>query len=168
MNRCIAVMVVALLFSEQSDADQLTTKGYMFGDYYYVASGADKKQNGFQFRRIYLTFDKKLRHKFTGRFRLEASDAGFGSGKKMTPVVKDAYLKYQKDGRSLVVGLSPTPTWSFTEKVWGYRSVEKTIIDLNKMGSSRDLGVLFETRSDSEGRDAFEPLAETHLATRGA
>ena len=82
MYRCIAVVVSALLLSGQSDADQPTIKGYVFGDYYYVASGADKKQNGFQFRRIYLTFDKKLRYKFTGRFRLEASDAGFGSGKK--------------------------------------------------------------------------------------
>ena len=131
---------------------EIRTKGYLFGDYYYVASGANKEQNGFQIRRIYLTFDKRWDNRFTGRVRLEANDAGFGVGEKMNAVIKDAYLKYKKKGRSLIVGLSPTPTWSFTEKVWGYRSVEKTIIDRNKIGSSRDLGVFFESPVDSEGR----------------
>jgi hypothetical protein len=39
------------------------------------------------------------------------------------------------------MGLSSTPTWGTVEKVWGYRSVEKTPLDLQKLGSSRDVGV---------------------------
>ena len=127
-------------------------KGYMFGDYYYIASGPDKKENSFQFRRIYLTFDKKWDDRFSGRFRLESNDAGFGNGGKMNPAVKDAWLRYRKNDRTLVIGLSPTPTWSFTEEVWGYRSIEKTLMDLSKIGSSRDLGVSFTTPLDSQGK----------------
>lgn len=151
MNR-ILMLLIAVFAVPSESAAEVKMKGYLFGDYYYVASGTDKEQNGFQIRRIYLTFDKKWNNEWSGRFRLEANDAGFGVGGKMTPAVKDAFLRYRKDGRSLVAGLSPTPTWSFTEGVWGYRSVEKTIMDLNKVGSSRDLGVLFGTPLDAAGK----------------
>ena len=120
-------------------------KGVMFGDYYYVASGSLEERNGFQFRRIYLTTDLKWNDRYSGRFRLEASDAGFGSNEKMTPVVKDAWLRYRRSGRTLVMGLSPTPTWDFSEGVWGYRSIEKTLMDVNGLGSSRDTGVRLTT-----------------------
>jgi hypothetical protein len=144
MTSCLLILAALITLDGTTDAE-VKMKGLAFGDYYYVASGAAKEQNGFQIRRIYLTFDKKWNDRFTGRFRLEANDAGFGTGDKMTPAIKDASMKYKKNGRSLVVGLSPTPTWSLTEGIWGYRSVVKTLLDLNKVGSSRDLGVLFET-----------------------
>ena len=147
------ILLSALLFLPRAaTAAPPSIKGYMFGDYYYVASGPDKKENRFLFRRIYLTFDKKWNDRFAGRFRLESADAGFGSGEKMTPVVKDAWLRYRKNGRTVIVGLSATPTWSFTEGVWGYRSIEKTIMDLNKIGSSRDTGILLETPLGSGSR----------------
>ncbi|MBT5830209.1 MAG: hypothetical protein HOH77_08440, partial [Candidatus Latescibacteria bacterium] len=38
-----------------SEAAESKLKGVAFADYYYFASGAKKKENGFQFRRIYLT-----------------------------------------------------------------------------------------------------------------
>ncbi len=118
-------------------------KGYVFGDYYYVASGAQKEQNGFQLRRVYFTTDIKWNKRLSGRFRLEASDAGFGSNEKMTPVVKDAWLRYRRSGQTIVMGLAPTPTWDVSESVWGYRAVEKLLMDLNKLGASRDTGVRF-------------------------
>ena len=152
MRRGIWVFLAALFLPGAADAAAPTIKGYMFGDYYYIASGPDKKENSFQFRRIYLTVDKKWDDVYSGRFRLESNDAGFGAGGKMNPAVKDAWLRYRKNGKTLVIGLSPTPTWSFTEEVWGYRSIEKTLIDRNKVGSSRDHGVSFDTRLDSEGR----------------
>ena len=52
-------------------------KGVAFGDYYYVASGTDKNENGFRFRRIYLTYDMKWNDRWSGRVRYEANDAGF-------------------------------------------------------------------------------------------
>jgi hypothetical protein len=158
MYRRIAVGVSALLLSGQSDADQPTIKGYMFGDYYYIASGADKEQNGFQIRRIYLTLDKTWNTRFSGRFRLESSDAGFGVGDKMRPAVKDAYLKYKRNSWSLIMGLSPTPATSRTDGIWGYRSVAKSIQDLNKLGSTRDTGLLFETPLDARGKVVMQAM----------
>lgn len=126
--------------------------GTLFGDYYYVASGVARKQNGFEIRRVYLTYNLKWNDVFSGRVRLEAKDAGFGKGAKMAPFVKHAYLRYRKNDRAVYMGLSGTPTWSASENAWGYRSVEKTIMDLHKIGSSADLGVAFNGRLDGAGK----------------
>lgn len=122
--------------------------GVMFADYYNVLSADDadaslpEKRNAFRFRRLYFTWDDSLSEQFDVRFRLEANDAGFGSGSKMTPFVKHAYLKWHGAlGGDLYIGESGTPTWKLAESVWGYRSIEKTVLDLNKIGSSADIGL---------------------------
>lgn len=127
-------------------------KGYMFGDYYYAVSGPDEKRNAFQFRRIYLTNEVKWNDSFSGRLRFEAKDSGFGKGGTMNPFVKDAYLRYKGSSRSVYVGQSQTPTWSVSEKVWGYRSVEKTLMDRTKAGSSRDNGIALKTKVGGSGK----------------
>lgn len=143
--RYVALALLAIGSGDSAMAAESKIKGYMFGDYYYAVSGPDEKRNAFQMRRIYLTHDIKWNDSFSGRLRFEAKDAGFGTGGTMDPFVKDAYLRYGWNGGSLYAGQSPTPTWSITEQVWGYRAVEKTIMDLNKIGSSRDNGIAFNT-----------------------
>ena len=127
-------------------------KGIAFGDYYYVASGSDKDENGFKFRRIYLTYDLKWNGRWSGRVRFEASDAGFGGKDKMRPFVKHGYLRYRANGRTVYMGLFGTPTWNVSERIWGYRSIAKTIMDMRKIGSSADLGVGYKGKLDGSGR----------------
>ena len=82
------------------------------------------------------------------RFRLEANDAGFGDRAKMEPFVKHAYLKWKGVlGGNLYVGESGTPTFALVEQTWGYRAVEKTLLDLNGIGSSADVGLAFKAHT---------------------
>lgn len=151
MLKRTAIMVVLLMgFAGYAwGAGEGKISGYMFGDYYWVVSADDtdgnlpQKRNAFQFRRIYFTYDRDITDNMAIRYRLEAKDAGFGKGSKMTPFVKHGYLKWKKavGGSDLYIGLAGTPTWSVSEKVWGYRSIEKTLLDLNKIGSSADIGL---------------------------
>ncbi len=125
--------------------------GYMFGDYYYFIGNHHEDledTNGFWFRRIYFTYDHKWDDTdFSTRLRFEMTNNGKYSngeiaGDKMDdPAVKDAYLKYKFSDQALYVGISSTPTWGAVEKLWGYRCVEKTPLDLYKLGSSRDFGL---------------------------
>lgn len=160
VSRAIAVMALAVLsLSATAGADGGKISGYMFGEYYWFVSADDAttqsqhrgsiprtigdQQNGFQFQRIYFTYDRSIADDFSMRYRLEANDGDYGSGAKMTPFVKHAYLRW-KDAvgeADLYLGLSGTPIWGLSEKVWGYRSIEKTLLDVNKIGSSADLGV---------------------------
>ena len=57
--------------------------------------------------------------------------------------LKYAYLEWQKliPNTSIILGLQGTPTWKIHEEYWGYRGVQKTVLDLNKLGTSADLGV---------------------------
>ena len=153
-----AVLVLGLGAMETAQAAEGKLKGYMFGDYYYIVSGMDEKQNAFQFRRIYFTYDQKWDDRFSGRLRTEANDAGFGEGGKMVPAVKDAYLKYKRGNHAISAGIVGTPTWNGSEKAWGYRSVEKTIMDLNKIGSSRDEGILLKSNLDGDGRFGLQVM----------
>jgi len=136
--------------------------GYMFGDYFYNATrdtafhsgnlsnsavGGKKDLQAFQLRRIYLTYDNDISERFTSRFRLEA-DASAGSkeldaNNKVTVFVKDAYLKWKGvfQGSDLIFGFQPTSAFEISETAWGYRSLEKTIMDLRGIIPSRELGI---------------------------
>lgn len=132
--------------------------GLMFGDYFYNIDQRDsskKNLNGFQFRRIYVTADYTVSESFDARFRLEAdqSASSLTSGGKIGVMVKDAYLKWKNifQGSDFYFGISPTPEIEMAESFWGYRSLEKTITDLNAIVSSRDLGVDLRGKLDESG-----------------
>ena len=170
MKRCTfgAVVLILALLPSVISAGEGKISGYMFGDYYWVVSADDRdfsvfpgtipkdypqKRNAFQLRRIYFTYDKEISDNFSIRYRLEANDKGFGKGDKMVPFIKIGYLKWKKGvaGSDLYIGLSGTPTWSVSEKAWGYRSIEKTILDVNKIGSSADIGAGLKGKSGKLG-----------------
>jgi len=119
--------------------------GYMFGDYYYEFSNPDSaqnaaKNNGFQFRRIYFTYDHNIAKSFSVRFRMELDSE---AGETINPFIKNAYLAWKNfiPNATLYFGAQGTPSWETSEKVWGYRSIEKTIMDMRKVASSSDLGI---------------------------
>lgn len=145
--------------------------GYMFGDLYYVASNHKSNlegRNGFWFRRIYFTYDKALTGGFSMQFRLEmASPGNFTSNSKLVPFVKDAYLKWSKGRHQLILGISSTPTWEIIEKVWGYRSVEKTPLDLQKWGSSRDFGLAAKGDLNESGSFKYHVMFANGAGNKG-
>ena len=125
--------------------EKMKVSGYLFGDAYAAVQHHDSAiegQNGFWFRRGYLTFDFAIADPWSARFRLEANSPGdFKTSAKLDPFVKDAYLTRKGKKADLFIGIQPSPTWEFTESFWGYRSVEKVPLDLYRMGSSRDFGL---------------------------
>ena len=158
MSRCGCVLLAGALLTAGAEArDRGTMTGTVFADYYFVVAADDRtgleRRNAFQFRRIYLTYDRDLSDRFAARVRLEARDAGFGERSRMTPFVKHAYVRWRRAvaGADLYVGESATPTWRASETLWGYRSVEKTILDLNGLGSSSDIGLGLRGRAAGLG-----------------
>lgn len=119
--------------------------GLAYMDFYWVAAShldSLEDRTGFWFRRIYVTLDQDLGQEFSLRLRLEMNSPGdFTSAVTADPFVKDAYLRWQRDRHEVVFGLSPSPTFDFIESFWGYRPVEKTVGDLQKLSDSRDLGI---------------------------
>lgn len=130
--------------------------GLMFGDLFYNANAinpANKDLNGWQFRRIYVTADYTINNDFSSRFRLEADQSALSSNNKISTFVKDAYLKWKNifSESDLIVGISPTPAYDASEGAWGYRSLEKTIMDYFGIVPSRDLGIDLKGKLDEKG-----------------
>lgn len=145
-----------LLSNEEEACCPYKLSGYMFGDYHYVATNHDSAyegQNGFWLRRIYFTYDHTISEEFSVRLRMEYNSPDFtkNSG-KLTPFIKDAYLKWKLKKTALILGISPAPTWDLIEHFWGYRSVEKTALDLQKFGHSRDFGIAFKGKAGPDKR----------------
>ncbi len=145
-----------ILFAQDKPAYKIS--GYMFGDYFYnvardtainslsnTATGGAKDFNGFQFRRIYLTFDGDISPVLASRFRMEGTTG--------SPFIKDAYIRWKNISGSseLVFGLQPMPAVEISENIWEYRSLEKSILDLHGIVSSRDLAVSLRGKVDAEG-----------------
>ncbi len=157
VNVLLIVLFFVLACVPAISAGNGKLSGYTFGDFYYIAQdhNADfEGRNGFWLRRIYFTYDQKLSDSFSTRVRLEMSqpDGLNKAADKAFAVVKDAYIKWKTGKHQVYLGISSTPTWSVVEKTWGYRSVEKTPLDLYKFGSSRDFGVALKGNLDNAGK----------------
>lgn len=151
-------VLLGLSFVNAQEKNSARLSGMMFGEYFYniardtgIASlgnnalNGQRDFNGFQFRRIYLTYDGDISPAFTSRLRLEGTTG--------SPFIKDAYIKWKNIfiGSDLTFGLQPTPAFEISEGVWGYRSLEKTIMDLRGIVSPRDLAVSLRGNIDSQG-----------------
>jgi hypothetical protein len=137
--------------AQAADADEAQAfriSGLVYADYYYVAANHRDElidQNGFWLRRVYLTYDHTLTEAFSLRVRLEMNSEGdFTSTGVSNAYLKDAWLKWTRGAHALAFGMASTPQIEFVEGFQGYRSIEKTPIDLYRWDSSRDLGVLLQ------------------------
>jgi len=134
--------------------------GYVFGDYYYkvhsdsLGRGAGNVQyrnqpqdntNAFQIRRAYLGYDYNITKKFSA-YAVLAHEQNLDANGNNTVYVKYAYLKWANifPKSNLVVGQIVTPSFATpfnTEQLWGYRSIERTIMDMHNVSQSTDMGV---------------------------
>ena len=158
---CIFLFMLSVtnVSAQVSVGEKGTLSGTVFSDYYWYAQSHNSdfnNNNGFWIRRIYLTYERALGQSFSSRLRLEMSSPGdFSTDQKMTPTVKDAYLKWSKNNHQILAGISSTPTWGLVEDVWGYRSVEKSPLDLFDFGSSRDFGLSFKGKLGGNDRVGY-------------
>jgi len=138
--------------------------GQIFGDYTYKLSAntfnmnntqysANPKDfNSFDFRRIFLGYDYDISEKFTSAFLL-ASDGQVASDGSRSIYVKGANLKWKNIFKNidLIVGQQQTSTYSVASNTWGYRSLEKTIMDMRKIGVSYDFGACLQGKFNKNG-----------------
>ncbi|MCI0329915.1 MAG: hypothetical protein L0196_03040 [candidate division Zixibacteria bacterium] len=147
--------------------------GYAFGDYFYKLHGTavevspsqystvTKDFQAFQFRRLQLYYDHNLSEKFFARFMMEANDKTLQPDGKFGDILKVAYVEWKNiiPRGNAALGLYPAPTWSWlTERVWNYRSVEKTVTDFRGLGGpggASDLGIVLRGNFDAGNRYGY-------------
>jgi len=174
MKRAILLLAGLFLLVQASLFAQGKFSGYMFGDYYYniakdpnyltlANAGANSMSanpggtsyQAFQIRRVYFGYSDDISEKFSTLFRLEMdpTTTNTATGNKLGVMVKDASLTWKEifEGSSLIFGVTATPTFDASEGFWGYRSLEKTIMDLRGVVPSRDYGVGLKGKLTGDG-----------------
>jgi hypothetical protein len=170
-----ALAGVGLLFAPTSLLAQGKFSGVFYGDYFYNAARdtltnttnlpnsaltGPKSLQGFVIRRVYFTYDYDLAEQFATRFRLEVDQTPNSSGSYVVlqngntgVFVKDAWLRWKNivKGSDFYFGVSPTAAYEISEQTWSYRSLEKTIMDLRGIVSSRHLGADLRGKFDEDG-----------------
>lgn len=139
--------------------------GYTFGDFYYAPKvdpgnrgaetnyiGVAPSRNAFQFRRVYLGYDYDIDKKFSVELLLASEPSAntnvngataIPNGDdlvdgKMAFYIKNINLRWKSifKGTDFVIGEMATPAFSLlSEKIWSYRSIEKTVADFHKTNS---------------------------------
>lgn len=145
VQKLILVIVVSLMLNVFVFAEGKIS-GVIFGDYYYVAKNHNEKvegRNGFWIRRVYFTYENLVGETIKIRFRMEFNQNGdFITKGKITPYIKDAFFQWAPSKNNLLIaGISDPPAYEVIEKIWGYRELEKTPLDLQKIRDSRDFGL---------------------------
>jgi hypothetical protein len=161
-------------FAYKTHADSLSRGG---SNQY---TGIPTNRTMFQFRRIYLGYDYNISHKFTAELLLAAEDnfppgtppvgsaagttttfaAGNSTGdllsnQKFAFYIKNMNIRWKGiwKGTDLVVGEMSTPSFpGIAEKVWSYRSIERTVSDIRRT-PSYDFGVALQGVFDPESKN---------------
>jgi hypothetical protein len=165
--------------------------GLVFGDYYYKAhadalnrgganqyTNLEKGRNAFQFRRVLLGYSYNITAQFTAEVVVAAEDnqvnaAGVTSGdllsnNKFSFFIRMANLRWKNIWKNtdLVIGQTSTPAFSqSSEEYWGYRSIERTIIDIRRTPSF-DLGASLQGRFDSNKNYGYNVMVSNGTASR--
>jgi len=145
-----SMLLILIVFALSMTVSHAQTKskidGVVFADYYYNLDNNNPKEidrNAFQLRRVYFTYENNITDAIKLRFRLESEHGSYGSTSKINPFVKHAFIEWGNllPKHKLYIGIAETNAFKNSEDFWGYRSIEKTIMDLNKISSSADMGL---------------------------
>jgi len=179
----LVVGLVGTLGAGPAFGQSVELGGRAFGDYFYAASAPDSIQgalsypisvpdsareglHGFAYRRLYLTMDFQLSRRLRGRARLEANDGTTGP-KGPIPYVKDLWVEWAYRGaHTATVGVTKPPAVEISTDVWGYRSLEKTILDRRGIVSSRDFGLRLDGPLFADGDVRYAVMYANNSATR--
>lgn len=156
--------------------------GLAFVDFYWKAagdtatwasraeySGVPEDVYAFAIRRMYLGYDYNISPTFSTTALLEGGDGFLTSRGDRSVTIKALNLRWKEiyPGADLLIGQIPALAFSYvSEKVWGYRSVEKTIVDQRGIRSSSDLGISLLGKFDTLSNYGYSIMIANGTSTR--
>lgn len=97
----------------------------------------------FEITRAYLGYEYNFSPEWYAKLVFDVGDPKAG-GLQMTAYLKNAYVQYRKSKLEIAFGMISTTQFKVSEKIWGYRYIEKSYQDAYKFNASADLGVNFD------------------------
>jgi hypothetical protein len=160
----------SILFHSNLNA-QVKITGEAFGDYAYKLqtdtqgrgnfqySSLKKDYNAFDIRRVAIGLSAPLSPKFIAEALLSHDGNTLPDGSRAL-YVKFANIRWKGllPGLDIIIGQQRTPsitTLNGVEQYWGYRPIEKTMLDMRRIAPTFDLGLGFQgcNKDSSRGFD---------------
>ncbi|MGC8823611.1 MAG: hypothetical protein ACP5PZ_03315 [Bacteroidales bacterium] len=168
---CLTHLVIgSITMAHTSEEPKGKISGTIFGTYFYnvardtgikslknAAYAGEKDVNGMSVQRALLNYDYRLSRDFTSRIAVESDEKNFTASAdnksyRFTMFLKDAWVQWRfHANHAVIVGLQATPPYGMMEGTWANRFLEKTILDLRGLVSTRELGVGLKGQFDSTG-----------------
>ena len=177
------VFLFAALTSTGQAQQKFSTAIYLDYTYYLSNQGPITNPQGnpnfmnnfFTFRRAYFRYDNKINDKLSFRLTFDgdyvkAVDAQGKKDDKFRPFLKHLYFQVSDilPGSDLKVGLADTITFKLAEDRWGYRSVAKTLMDIYKDVTGKDVDASSADLGVSLTGKIARPLRYGLMLTNGA
>ena len=90
-------------------------------------------------KRAYLSYSSDVSEELFFKMRF---DVGRHADDRLTTFLKNAYVDYKcENGDKLSIGLIGTNSYGVQEKNWGYRFIEKSVVDKYGMTNTADFGI---------------------------
>ncbi len=135
MNKLILYVGIIVLgcVTAFADAEQKVSS-LIFIHYRYENSTS----NEFEVKRAYLTYANKLNDALSYKIQL---DVGAGDVSSYSAYLKTAKIDWKTSLGKITLGIQGMNMLKIQEKTWGYRFIEKAVMDRKKFSSSSDLGL---------------------------
>src|ERR1035437_72382 len=141
--------------------------GQFIGDYFFKAhadsalrsntiqyGGVAKNYDAFAIRRIYLGYDYQMSEHFATQLLIANESDNLDANGERTFYIKAANIRWKNfvKNNDLIIGQSSTPvSATVTEAIWGYRSIEKTVIDMRALARTNELGIALQGKLNDKG-----------------
>jgi hypothetical protein len=125
---------------------------------------ANVQTNAFQLRRVYLGYDYQFAKNLSASVVLAHEQTVIPGSNQNTVYLKYANVKWSNifKNSDLVIGQYSTCSFATagnTEPLWGYRAIERTIMDMHNTDGSSDLGLSLQGKAWSQqGPDSLKPM----------
>ncbi len=93
----------------------------------------------FEITRAYLGYEYNFSKQWYAKVVLDVGDPEAGKH-QLAAFLKNAYMEYTNNSFTASFGMISTTQFKVSEKIWGYRYIEKSFQDGYKFNSSADLG----------------------------
>jgi len=134
--RTLSLICYAAVLSVSTVISAQDISGNVF--FNYTHSGEKDAVNGFGFRRVYITINKKVSDSIS--YKLQ-TDVDYNNSPQYHLYIKIAKVDWKTNFGKVVVGLQGMNMFKVQENTWGHRYVEKSAMDQFKYSASADLGI---------------------------
>ncbi|MCX7973848.1 MAG: hypothetical protein N3B16_05040 [Candidatus Aminicenantes bacterium] len=192
LTRLLGLLALFFSFIANQAMAQQTFGTTIYFDYIYFLSddgpittvtAPGYRNNFFQFRRAYLTYENRIGDRLRFRFRFDADNTSnvtsvsftrqtVTTDGKLRPYMKHLYFEisdFLLKNTRLRIGMVDTLTWKPSEDKWGYRSVAKTLVDIYRDvtredidATSADIGIWYGGSVNKYIRYAFMLASGNH------